>query len=88
MDGQTAIPVPDGGLRLGPCRWCGERSVTMLEIEPAKMGMSKGTRICKKPALEAPVCNYHSGILGRQPVQCTCHYREPDPRCRAEIHNA
>lgn len=88
MKGQVVIPVPEGPTTLGPCRWCGSPSVTMLEVEPAKMGMSKGSRICKRPSLEVPVCREHSKILANQPVACKCKYRLPDPTCRAEIHNA
>lgn len=88
VKGQTSIPVTYERPALGDCRWCDEPAVEMLVIEPAKMGTSKGQKILKKPALEAPVCREHAGILDRQPVKCKCLYRLPDHTCRAAIHNA
>lgn len=86
MKGQTAIPVPQGPTALGVCRWCGEPATELLEIEPAKMGTSKGQRVLKRPALEAPVCKEHAGIVSRQPIPCTCSFRQYNPNCKAKAH--
>lgn len=88
MEGQTAIAVPEGPAKLAPCRWCGAPSMGTVEIEPARMGTVRGQRVLKRPALEVAACREHLAIPGRQEAKCSCGYRDPDPKCRARIHNA
>lgn len=52
------------------------------------MGTSNGQKVLKRPSLEVPVCKQHAGIMARQPVKCSCSFRQRDWSCKAKIHNA
>lgn len=69
MTDRTSIPVPDGPVRLGPCRWCGGRAVGLVEVEPAKFRSHNGVRVMARRALEAPACAEHIDIADRQPTE-------------------
>lgn len=66
---QTSIPVSDDEpTPIGPCRWCGERSVGMVVVEKERhTTAANGIRVLKRRALEAPACQEHIDILERQP---------------------
>lgn len=66
MDEQTAIPVPEEPGDLGPCRWCGEPAVGLVEVEKAKYTSARGARVMARRAIEAPACAEHIDIADRQ----------------------
>ena len=69
MTEQTSIPVPDGPMGLGPCRWCGARAVGLVEVEPAKFRSHNGVRVMARRALEAPACAEHIDIADGQEAE-------------------
>lgn len=67
MTEQTSMPVPEGGDPIGPCRWCGEPGVGMVEIEGAKFTSHHGIRVMARRPIEVPACADHIDIVDRQP---------------------
>lgn len=69
IKGQTSIPVPSVASELAPCRWCGEPSVGMVEVEKPRYRNDRGVRVIARAAIEAPACKEHIGIIERQPAE-------------------
>lgn len=55
---QLTIPVPEGKEDpIKSCAWCGRPAYgAEFEVEPARIGVSRGQSMVKKRAVTAPAC--------------------------------